>query len=303
MNFARPILNRRYGYYPGCSLRTLASEYDISFRNLCAHLEIRLEEIPDWICCGAIAACSSSRLFGVTLPAKNIALALEKGFDNVITPCSACFYHFKKALHEIETSDKTRRDAEDVLETEIDTDFQVIHPLQLLSEHIDLARLKGMVKRDLSGLRIVCYYGCLVTRPPKVMKFDNPEYPQTMDKILRAVGIPTMDWSFKTDCCGAFYSSINPDMVHTLTRRILNNAKSVGAQAIAVACPICHLNLDARQKEVEEKHGTKYNLPIFYFTQLVGAALGIDESGLGLWRHVVDPQPLVYPLKGHFVSL
>jgi heterodisulfide reductase subunit B len=125
------------------------------------------------------------------------------------------------------------------------------------------------------------------------MKFDSVENPQTMDRLLRAVGISTVDWSYKTDCCGAFYASVQPSVVVDLTRRILDNARATGANAIAVGCPICHLNLDTRQSEVEQRFGTKYNLPVFYFTQLMAAAIGVEESGLGLWRHVVDAEPLL----------
>ncbi|MBI3950397.1 MAG: CoB--CoM heterodisulfide reductase iron-sulfur subunit B family protein [Acidobacteria bacterium] len=284
---------KKYAYYPGCALTTLASEYDISFRNLCARMGIELGEVPGWICCGAAAACSSSRLLGVALPLKSIALAVENGYTDIVTPCSACFYHFKKALHEMETNPSIRRDAEDAIGVVFDRPIRVMHPLELFFQHVDLSQWKRAVVRDLSHLKVACYYGCLLTRPPKVLKFDNPEYPQTMDKLLRTVGVPTVDWSYKTDCCGAFYASINPEVVVDLTHRILENAHGVGANAFAVGCPICHLNLDARQAEVEKKYGTKYQLPVFYFTQLMGAAMGVDESGLGMWRHVVDPQPLM----------
>ncbi len=284
---------KTYAYYPGCGLSTLASEYDISFRNLCARLGIELEEVPGWICCGAVAACSSSRLFGVTLPLKNIALAFENGYTDIVTPCSACFYHFKKALHEIETNELIRRDAEDVIGVTIDRPIRIIHPLELFSELVEPSEWKHAIVQDLSHLNVACYYGCLLTRPPKVLKFDHAEYPQAMDTLLRRVGVPTVEWSYKTDCCGAFFASINPDVVVDFTYRILENARGAGANAVAVGCPVCHLNLDARQADIERKYGTRYDLPVFYFTQLMGAALGIDESGLGLWRHVVDPQPLM----------
>ena len=283
---------KKYAYYPGCSLTTLASEYDVSFRNLCSLLKIDMEEIPGWICCGAIAACSASPLMGVTVPLKNVALALENGMSDIIAPCSACFYHLKSALHRIEADQETRQDAEDVLGASLDENVRVLHPLELLERHISPEIGKSVV-RDLSHLKVACYYGCLLTRPSRVMKFDSPEYPRSMDRLLQKVGIPTIEWSYKTDCCGAFYASINPDVVVTLTKRILEDAIQCGANCLAVACPMCHINLDARQGEVEAKYGTKYSLPILYFTQLMGAALGIEESGLGLWRHMVDPQPLM----------
>lgn len=284
---------KKYAYYPGCSLSALANEYDVSFRNVCERLGIVLEEIPGWLCCGAIAACSASRLFGVTLPLKNAALALENGHTQIVAPCSACFFHLKSALHQVETDPAVRKDAEDVLGVTFDRPIEVLHPLQILSEHIDSSLLKRTILRNYSHVKVACYYGCLLTRPGKVMKFDSVENPQTMDRLLRAVEFTTVDWSYKTDCCGAFYASVKPEVVVDLTYRILENALATGAGAIAVACPICHLNLDTRQSEVEQKYGTKYNLPIFYFTQLMAAAIGIDESGIGLWRHVVDAEQLI----------
>lgn len=284
---------KKFAYYPGCSLSALANEYDVSFRNLCSRLDIELEEIPGWICCGAIAGCSTSRLLGVTLPLKNAALALENGHTQIVAPCSACFFHLKVALHQIEHNEVMRRDAEDVIGLSFDQPIDILHPLQLLSEHVDKSVLKRATVRALSHMKVACYYGCLLTRPHKVMRFDSVENPQTMDRLLRNCGIPTVDWSYKTDCCGAFYASVQPEVVVDLTRRILENARATGANAIAVGCPICHLNLDTRQSEVELKYGTKFNLPIFYFTQLMAAAIGVDEAGIGLWRHVVDAETLL----------
>lgn len=283
---------KRYAYYPGCSLETMSSEYDVSFRNLCGRLGIELAEVPGWICCGAGMLGNLSPLLGLAVPLKNLALAHEQGLARLVAPCSACYNQFKRAQHEIESSPELKHNLEEIIEYPLEHKIEALHPLEMLARDIDGLPLPAVVN-DLSHLRVACYYGCLLTRPPKVISFDNCENPQTMDRLLRRVGIETVDWSDKTLCCGAFYAMVNPTKVLELTQKILEDAAGAGANAIAVACPVCHLNLDARQPEVNQAFGTDFHLPVFYFSQLMAYALGVPAEGLGLWRHVVDPQALL----------
>lgn len=281
----------RYAYYPGCSLETMACEYDVSFRNLCEKLGIALEEVPDWFCCGAGMIGNLSPLLGLATPLKNLALAHQSGFDQLVAPCSACYSQFQRASQEVEENSALRQQVEDVIEYPLDHSVAVFHPLEMLQREMDARTLE--VQNDLSHLRIACYYGCLLTRPPKVVHFDQCEDPQSMDRLLHRAGIETVEWSRKTFCCGAFYAMVNPAQVLELTHAILTDAAGAGANALAVACPVCHLNLDARQPEVNARFGTDFHLPVFYFTQLLAYAFGVPAEGLGLWRHVVDPQPLL----------
>ncbi|MDP2662221.1 MAG: heterodisulfide reductase-related iron-sulfur binding cluster, partial [Dehalococcoidia bacterium] len=145
----------------------------------------------------------------------------------------------------------------------------------------------------LTGLKVVCYYGCLLTRPPKIAKPKDTEYPMNMDYLMRALGAQTLDWSYKTDCCGASLSVTQTDKSLRLMQRILQNAQEVGAEAVVVACPLCQLNLDSRQDDIAAKMGVNYNLPIFYFTQLMGLALGLKEKDIALKKLLVDPMPLL----------
>lgn len=283
---------KRYAYYPGCSLETMTTEYDVSFRNLCGQLGVELEEVRDWICCGAGVLGNISPLLGLAVPLKNLALAHQGGLGELVAPCSACYNQFKRAQHAVASDAELCRQLEDVIEYPLEHKVEVLHPLEMLERVLEKTPLPP-VENDLSHLRVACYYGCLLTRPPKVVKFDNCENPQTMDRLLRRVGVRTLDWSLKTYCCGAFYAMVNPTKVLELTRSILEDAAGAGANAIAVACPVCHLNLDARQPEVNEAYGTNFHLPVFYFTQLMSYALGAPLEGLGLWRHVVDPQSLL----------
>jgi heterodisulfide reductase subunit B len=283
---------KRYAYYPGCSLETMACEYDASFRNLCEQLGIGLEEVKDWFCCGAGMLGNLSPLLGIATPMKNLALAHQSGFDRVVAPCSACYSQFKRASHEVAEDAALRRQVEEVVEYPLDHPVAVFHPLEMLQEEINGRPIE--IRNDISHLRVACYYGCLLTRPPKVVNFDQCEDPQSMDRLLHRVGIETVNWSRKTFCCGAFYAMVNPSQVLELAREILTDAAGAGANAVAVACPVCHLNLDARQPEINAAYGTSFHLPVFYFTQLLAYAVGVPLEGLGLWRHVVDPQPLLH---------
>ena len=278
----------KYAYYPGCSLHSIAKEYDRSLRLVCEKVGIELEEVKDWICCGSTQAHATSKLLSLALPLKNLAEIEESGFKEVIIPCAACFSRFKIAWHEIANEPQLAAEVQGIIEHKFGDGVKVYHPLEILSNNTGLSKITHLVKKDLSRLKVVCFYGCLLTRPPKVTEFDVCEYPQSMDKILHALGISTLDWSYKTDCCGASFALTRTEIVLKLSRDILEEAKSIGADAIAVACPMCHANLDTRQKEIEEKYQTIYHLPILYFTQLMGLAFDIPAEKLLLKRHLVD---------------
>jgi len=287
----------KYAYYPGCSLHSTAKEYDRSLRAVCEKIGIELEEVKGWICCGSSWAHPTSKLLSLALPLKNLAEIEKSGFREVIVPCAACFSRFKIAQHEVDNKPQLAAEVEGIIEHKFGDGVKVYHPLDILSNNTGLSRLTELVKNDLSGLKVVCYYGCLLTRPPKVMEFDVCEYPQSMDKILQAVGIPTLDWSYKTDCCGASFSLTRTEIVLKLSHDILEAAKSVGADAIAVACPMCHSNLDTRQEEIEEKYQVTYHLPILYFTQLMGLAFDIPTEKLLLRSHLVDSEAVLEKVR------
>jgi len=253
--------------------------------------------VKNWICCGSTPAHATSKLLSLALPLKNLAEIEKSGFREVIVPCAACFSRFKIAQHEIDTEPRLAAEVEGIIEHKFRDGVKVYHPLDILSNSAELSTLTELVKNDLSGLKVVCYYGCLLTRPPKVTGFDVCEYPQSMDKILQAVGVSTLDWSYKTDCCGASFALTRTEIVLKLSRDILEGAKSVGADAIAVACPMCHVNLDTRQEEIEQKYQVTYHLPIFYFTQLMGLAFDIPAEKLLLKRHLVDSEDLLERVK------
>ncbi len=283
----------RYGYYPGCSLEGISAEYDDSIRSLFERLDVAIEDLPGWICCGTVAAPSRSRLLGLATPLWNVARAKQAGYDQLIAPCSACLYHFKHATQQVAANPALKAEVEAVLELPLASPPPTIHPLELLSADSFEQRIRQSVQRDLSNLKVVCYYGCHISRPAKVMQFDDPENPQSMDRLMSWVGVQVLDWPCKVDCCGAHFSLIKPDIVVDLCARLFESAMEAGAEAIVVGCPMCHANLDTRQDEIAAKMSWPLHMPVFYFSQVLGYALGLSTDALGFEKHIVDPVPLM----------
>jgi heterodisulfide reductase subunit B len=257
---------------------------------VCEKLGVEIEEIKGWICCGTSPAHSSSRLLSLALPFENLCLVEKMGMTDVVAPCASCFARLKTAAFEASEYPELAGQIGEALEKPLPKSVNVLSPLQIFYEKEGLA---DAVTKELPGLKVVCYYGCLLTRPAKVMQFDECEYPMAMDELLRSMGITTLDWSYKTDCCGGSLAMTRTDVVLKLTHEILEEAKAVGANAIAVACPLCHVNLDTRREEIEQEYGAHYGLPVFYFTQLMALAFGISPDKLGLHKHFVSADELL----------
>jgi heterodisulfide reductase subunit B len=262
----------------------------MSLTAVCERLAIELQEIRGWICCGTSPAHSTSRLLSVALPMENLRLAEEQGLTEVTAPCASCFARLKVAHHESNTDPNLAEQLDQVLEGPLPTAVTILHPLEILSNG---AEIRGAVERELPALKVVCYYGCLLTRPPRAMQFDECEYPMSMDLCLRASGIETLDWARKTDCCGGALVLSETDVARKLTHDLLEEAKAIGANAIAVACPLCQATLDTRQAEIEREYEASYGLPVFYFTQLMGLAFGIPAERLGIHKHFVAAKELL----------
>jgi heterodisulfide reductase subunit B len=283
-------MTANYAYYPGCSLHSTGSEFDISFRAVCEKLGIDIREIEGWICCGTSPAHSSSRLLSLALPYENLCQADKMGLKDVVAPCASCFARLRTAVYEANEDAELAAQISEALEKPLPKSMNVLSPIEIFCDRQGLAEA---VTKELRELKVACYYGCLLTRPSKIMQFDECEYPMLMDELLRSIGIETLDWSYKTECCGGALAMTRTDVVLKLTRDILEEAKTVGANAIAVSCPLCHVNLDTRQAEVEKEYGVQYNMPIFYFTQLMGLAMGIAADKLGLQKHFVSADGLL----------
>lgn len=286
----------RYSYYPGCSLHASASEYDLSTREVFAALGIGLDEVPDWICCGATPAHNVDELLSLSLCAKNLELAEQVPGDMAVA-CAACFSRLKFAQHVLKENDQKLRQVEQAIDAKVPLDQSVKHLLEILVQDLGTERLRQAVKKPLSGLKVACYYGCLLTRPPEVPQLDDCEAPTIMERLLQAVGAETVDWTHRMECCGANFTLSRPGVVLQLTNAVLDSAKAAGADCIMVGCPLCHGNLDIRQKEIEGVYYRSYDMPIFYLTQLVGLALGVPADRLGMDALIVSPQRLLREKK------
>jgi len=289
-----------YAYYPGCSLHASAQEYDSSWRAVCEHLGIELAEMDDWSCCGTVHATTVDRTMSVALAARNLAIAEEMKLD-VIAPCSGCYKNLRtadEALRQDETllQEVNASLAQPMRENGGDAAFRasVLHPLYVIAGSDAALNEMGLgdpeaLPRPLHGLKAAPYYGCVLTRPAAAVPLDDPEDPQSLDRLLHALGADVVPFDAKTKCCGGAVLVSHNDVSLDLSGRILQEAKQAGAECLVVACPMCQMALDAYQNKIERQLGEQVNLPILYFTQLMGLALGLDERRLGLGRLFVSP--------------
>lgn len=284
-------------YFPGCSLHGTSREYDLSTKAVFHKLGVSLHEPKGWGCCGTTPAHSTDHFLSTLLPMKNIALMKDEGMDYITTPCPSCFLRMKVALRETEEDGDLRRRIYQQIPGINFNGMKVEHLLNTVTEKIGYSLIASKVVQSLKGLRVVCYYGCIVTRPPQMTEVKDFEYPMNLDRLMKVLGMEPLDWSYKTRCCGVSLGITQLPIALELSRKILRNARGVGAEAIVVACPLCHVNLDARQKQIEEVFQERFNLPILYFTQLMGLAFGLNFEELGLDKHFVDPLPLLKRIK------
>lgn len=280
------------GYYPGCALHGSSDDYEQSVQACMRVLDARLKEIDDWICCGATAAHCLNHKLSVALPARNLGLAEKGGFSELLAPCPMCSMELMKAQRLLTEKKEARAEFSEIVELDIKGTTQVINMIQAF-ERIGLERIQAAVKKPQSDLRPACYYGCLLTRPPKTVQFDDAEQPSSMERIMEIVGAKPVEWNYRTECCGAGMTMSSEETVLELSGRILANAVQHGANCLVVACPMCHVNLDMKQGDVERKAGVEYGLPVYYLSDVVGLALGLTERKLGIRRHFVTKRPKV----------
>lgn len=278
----------KYSFFPGCSLESTASDFQASALAVAKALGVRLEEIPGWTCCGSSPAHATDPLLAASLPARNLAIAEDAGQD-VVVCCAACYGRLASANLAIREDKSLRAEVAKTIGREYEGKVKVRHLLQVLLEDIGPKEVKDAVTRSLGGMRVACYYGCLLTRPSELSIADDQEDPQLMEILLEAAGAEPIEWPYKTECCGASFSITRTDTVKRLSGEILRMAKESGADCIAVACPLCQTNLDLRQSDIEKATGEQFGLPVFYFTQLLGHAFGLSDDELGIEKLMTDP--------------
>jgi heterodisulfide reductase subunit B len=290
---ARPAVAPRtrgdvISYYPGCSLHATGIEFHMSTKAVAEKLGLNLMEPEGWVCCGTSPAHNTNYYRSVKLPMQTLAIAQEMGHSYMTMPCAACFSRFRIAMHEVQHDPNLRRRIAEDIGFEYTGGIKVDNLLTTITDRVGYEAAAKPVVKPLEGLRVACYYGCLLTRPPDVTGEENFEYPMNMDHLVEALGAEAVDWSYKTACCGGSLSLSTPDIALDLSHQILENAIDVGADMIATACPLCHANLDLWQNQINEEYGGQFDIPIVYFTQLMGVAYGLDAKTLGMDKHFTD---------------
>lgn len=281
----------KFAYFPGCSLNTTGLEYGRSTRAVATALDITLQEIPDWNCCGASSAHCTDDWLSLVLPARNLALAEQMGLD-VVAPCAGCFSRLRAAESVIRQPDR-RAELQEALGMPLNGEVKTCSLLDLLANRVGIPAIQNKVVKPLTGLRLVCYYGCLLVRPPGITGFDDPENPQSMDQLMKALGAAVLDWPCKTECCGGNLATPRTDLILQISGNLLKSVYAAGAEAVVTACPLCMINLDARQKEMTKQFGRLFQVPVFYFTELIGLSMGFAPETLGLNRHFTDTLSLL----------
>ncbi len=276
-----------YAYYPGCSLHGTAHEYEDSVQEVARLLDIRLNEIPDWNCCGASSAHMTDHGLAVDLAARNLRIAEKMGKD-LLVPCAACFHRLKAAEKAI-GAEAGRKGAQT-------SRIRVYHLSDWLRRPDTLRKIRDAVKEPLKGLRLVPYYGCLITRPPFITDSEEHEDPKSMDLLIRILGGEVKRWSHKTECCGGSLTLGRSDITNELVSRLVKAAARAGAQGILTMCPMCQANLESNQLELKQKDPRHPVLPIFFATELIAACIA-GRTSVNRWKaHLVDPQGLLRPL-------
>lgn len=283
-----------YLYFPGCTLYTKAKNFDQTAR-VCSHLlGFELKELPNWTCCGATFPLATDNLMAVLPPARILARAREEGAA-LTTLCAVCFNVIKRTNHLIQGDEEKRKTINSFIEMNYQGDLRVLHYLEILKQDVGFPQLRERVKKPLAGLQAAAYYGCMLLRPYEEMKFDDKERPTLFEDFLEALGAKAIDFPYKIECCGSFQSVGSPEVATECAYKILSSAVKHGAEAIVSTCPMCTFNIDHKQSDIRQKYPDFQTIPVFYFTQLLGIAMGLEYQTLGFEQNDVDPLPF---LKG-----
>ncbi len=284
-------------YYPGCTLQQSSGLYDVQSRRVFNELGITLKELDDWNCCGATSAGKYDDFLSIAMPARNLGIAEEDGFSEMVIPCSACYSRTLVAQRCLEDDPDLKAKINADLSRKIQGKIKISSILEVLLTKVESGELAEKVTKKYKNLKPVCYYGCMMTRfPYNVPVPDDVENPQGMEIILKALGIKPLDWNYKTDCCGASAAINDHEASINMMVKIMNDAVARGANCFVVTCPMCQLNLDSYQDEFCKKHGIQERLPVYFITELVGLAMGISPKELQVDRHFVDSTALLNEL-------
>lgn len=285
-------------YYPGCSLHASSALYDIQNRMVFRQLGVELKEIDDWNCCGATSASKTNDFLSIALPARNLGIADASGLSDIVIPCSSCYSRMLVSQKKLAEDPALREIINAELSKKVEGKIKILSILQVLVPKAESGEISGKITTKLEGLRPACYYGCLLTRfPSDVPVPDDVENPQGMEKVCKALGAEPLDWGYKTDCCGASAAVNDADQSLLLMSRIMKDALARGANCFVTTCPMCQMNVDAYQDQVGEKYGISGRLPVYFLTELLGVAMGMNPRELQINRHFVNAMGLLKELK------
>jgi len=291
--------NIKIPYFPGCTLKTTAKNFEISAMKAGEKIGIEMVELPKWNCCGVVSSLTSDDLMKHIAPIRNFVHAEEMGEQGLVNDnrmlilCSMCFNTMKNSNRRVKGNSEDMKSINDFmyLEKDYKGSVDVVHYLELMSE-IGFDNIAEKMVKPLKDLKIAPYYGCMLLRP-KELAIDDTEAPTIIENFIGSIGAESVDWDAKSRCCGSYHTVNNPDIVVNLAKGIIENAYKSGAEAIITSCPLCAFNLDNRQKLILEKDPNFKTMPVFYFTQLLALGLGLEEEFIGLEDHYIDPKPLL----------
>jgi heterodisulfide reductase subunit B len=275
----------KIGIYPGCSLNGSARDYNESVFALAKAFDIEPVQIPDWNCCGATAAHNLNKELSLALPARILALAEKNDLDEILVPCAACYSRLVVTQHELRKNPELKNRICEVIEMDYRGTTILLNVIEWIDKYI-IPKLDEKIIKPFD-YKVACYYGCLLVRPNKVLNYDRAEDPQTMDIVMSKIGATPIDFPYKTECCGAGFSVSRTDIVSKLSGKIIEDAEHRGADAMIVACPMCHSNLDMRRSDINKYWKTDFKLPVMFVTQAIGLAIGLSAKQVGLQRHFV----------------
>jgi heterodisulfide reductase subunit B2 len=274
------------GIYPGCSLNGSARDYNESVFALADTFGLSLEQVSDWNCCGATAAHNLNKDLSLALPARILSLAEKNGMDEIVVPCAACYHRLIVTQNELRKDPELKNHVCEILEMDYKGTSRIINVIEWIDKYI-VPNLESRIVKPFDH-KVACYYGCLLVRPHKVLAYDRPEDPQSMDLVMTKIGATSVYYPYKTECCGAGFSISRTDIVSKLSGKIVEDAENRGADAIIVACPMCHSNLDMRRNDINKYWGRSFKIPVIFITQAVGLAIGLSAKNVGLKRHFVE---------------
>lgn len=285
----------KLAYFPGCTLETKALGFNRSATQVASALGIDLIELPEWNCCGATFPLLADNLLDLVGPARNLVSTAEAGYDTLVVSCATCFNVLRRTNHALLHDPEKREKINLFMERPADYQGQVTvrHLLDIFRQTIGWEQIKKRAQPGLQGLRVASYYGCMLLRPEEELGLDNAETPTILDDLMTALDADAVDYPHRGECCGAYLSVRSPNASMEISHRILAAAGRAGTQVIVTACPLCHFNLDWAQERMQRAYAGFNKIPVLYFTQLMGLAMGLDPAGYDLDRHHVDPRPLL----------